>query len=116
MLDKITGSCHLGRSTDLSRLWRIGTYYVWRVLLPACTLLIPAVIASECSAQSAVTSFHTIVAPKSGEDVANPCEYELRILSQDKNRIHGLFVVFERGPELQHFYEEREIVAFAREH
>jgi predicted esterase len=66
-------------------------------------------------AQSAVTSFHTIVAPKSGEDVANPCEYELRIFSENK-RIHGLFVVFERGPELQHFYEEPEIAAFAREH
>jgi hypothetical protein len=87
----------------LSRLWRIRTCYVWRVLFPAFTLLIAAVIPSECSAQSAVTSFHTIVAPKSGEDVANPCEYELRILSEGK-RIHGLFVVFERGPELQHFY------------
>lgn len=85
------------------------------MLFPAFTLLIAAVSLSECSAQSAVTSFRTIVAPKSGEDVANPCEYELRILSEDK-RIHGLFVVFERGPELQHFYEEPEIAAFAREH
>ena len=99
----------------MSRLWRIVTCYVWRVLFPTFTLLIPTVIPSECSAQSAVTSFHTIIAPKSGEDVANPCEYDLRILSEDK-RIHGLFVVFERGPELQHFYEEPEIAAFAREH
>ncbi len=97
------------------RLWRIGTSYVWRVLFPAFTLLIAAVNPSDCSAQSAATSFHTIVAPKSGEDFANPCEYELRILS-DHKRIHGLLVVFERGPELQHFYEEPEIAAFAREH
>jgi predicted esterase len=85
------------------------------VWFPTLTLLIAAISLSECSAQSAVTSFHTIVAPKSGEDVANPCEYDLRILSEGK-RIHGLFVVFERGPELQHFYEEPEIAAFAREY
>ena len=66
-------------------------------------------------AQDAVSSFHTIVAPKAGEDVANPCEYELRILSVNK-RIRALFVVFERGPELQHFYEQPEVAAFAREH
>jgi dienelactone hydrolase len=99
----------------LSHLWRIGTCYVWRVLFPTFALLIAAVSLSECLAQSAITSFHTIVAPKLGEDVANPCEYDLRILSENK-RIHGLFVVFERGPELQHFYEEPEIAAFAREH
>jgi dienelactone hydrolase len=85
------------------------------VLFPAFTLLIPTAIPSECFAQSAVTSFHTIVAPIPGEDVADPCQYDLRILSEDK-RIHGLFVVFERGPELQHFYEEPEVAAFARKH
>ena len=99
----------------MSHFWRIGTCYVWRVLFPTSALLIAAVSLSECAAQSAVISFHAIVAPKLGEDVANPCEYELRILSENK-RIHGLFVIFERGPELQHFYEEPEIAAFAREH
>lgn len=79
------------------------------------TLLIALVSLSDCSAQSTMTSFHTTVAPKSDEDVADPCQYELRILSERK-RIRGLFVVFERGPELQHFYEEPEIAAFAREH
>ena len=115
MLDRITGSCQLGGEDELSRSWSMGTCYVWRVLLPTLTLLIALVSLSDCFAQSAVTSFHTIVAPKPGEDVADPCQYELRILTERK-RIHGLFVVFERGPELQHFYEEPEVAAFAREH
>jgi dienelactone hydrolase len=84
-------------------------------LFPAFTLFIPTVIPSDCFAQNAVTSFHTIVAPQAGEDVAAPCQYDLRILSEAK-RIRGLFVVFERGPELQHFYEEPEVAAFARKH
>lgn len=85
------------------------------MLFPAFTLFIPTVIPSDCFAQSAVISFHTIVAPQAGEDVAAPCQYDLRILSEAK-RIRGLFVVFERGLELQHFYEEPEVAAFARKH
>ena len=72
--------------------------------------------ASRCGlAQRVTTSFHTVVAPESGEDIADPCNYELRILSANQ-RIRGLFVVFERGPELQHFYEEPEVAAFAEQH
>ena len=58
--------------------------------------------------QGITTSFHTTVAPKIGENVANPCEYDLRVLNPNK-RIQALFVVFERGPELQHFYDESEV-------
>jgi predicted esterase len=93
-----------------------GVCYVWRVVGVTIVLFIIATVGRfEGLAQSGINSFHTIVAPKSGEDVANPCEYELRILSANK-RIRALFVVFERGPELQHFYEEPEVAAFAREH
>ena len=66
-------------------------------------------------AQTDTNSFHTTVAPRTGEDFANPCEHKLRILSANKP-IRALFVVFERGPELQHFYEEAEVAAFAKEH
>ncbi len=69
----------------------------------------------EAFSQGTITSFHTTVAPKTGENVANPCEYELQVLNANK-RIRALFVVFERGPELQHFYEESEVAVFAREH
>jgi hypothetical protein len=78
-------------------------------------LIIATVGRLEGLSQDTITSFHTTVAPKTSEDVANPCKYELRILNANK-RIRGLFVVFERGPELQHFYEEPEVAAFAREH
>ncbi len=69
----------------------------------------------DASSQGIITSFHTTVAPKIGENVANPCEYDLRVLNPNK-RIRALFVVFERGPELQHLYDESEVGAFAREH
>jgi predicted esterase len=91
-------------------------FYVWRVVRFTIVLFVIATTGRfERLAQSEINSFRTIVAPKSGEDVANPCEYELRILSANKG-IRALFVVFERGPELQHFYEEPEVAAFAREH
>jgi hypothetical protein len=86
---------------------------VGRVTIVLC--FITAVGRLEGFAQVTNSSFRTAVTPKVGEDVANPCEYELRILSANK-RIRALFVVFERGPELQHFYEQPEIAAFAREH
>ena len=89
---------------------------VWHLMRATVVLLI-ITVAGRCEglAQRMTTSFQTVVAPESGEDVANPCKYELRILSANK-RIRGLFVVFERGPELQHFYEEPEVAAFAEQH
>jgi dienelactone hydrolase len=89
---------------------------VWHAMRITAVLVIIAFPSlSDGLAQGRTTSFHTVVAPQPGEDVANPCEYELRILSA-KKRIHGLFVVFQRGPELQHFYEEPEVAAFAEQH
>ena len=89
---------------------------VWRAVRVTILLFIITTVGRIAGlAQGPISSFHTIVAPESGEDVANPCEYELRILSA-KKRIRALFVVFERGPELQHFYEQPEVAAFAREH
>jgi predicted esterase len=93
-----------------------GISYAWRAVRVTIVLFIIAIVGRfEGLAQGTISSFHTTVTPKSGEDVANPCEYELRILSA-KKRIRALFVVFERGPELQHFYEQPEVAAFAREH
>jgi hypothetical protein len=89
---------------------------VWRAVRVTILLFIITTVGRIAGlAQGTISSFHTIAAPESGEDVANPCEYELRILSA-KKRIRALFVVFERGPELQHFYEQPEVAAFAREH
>ena len=89
---------------------------VWRLGRVSFVLLVIATICQlNALSQDATTSFHTIVIPQSDENVAKPCEYDLRILNANK-RIRALFVVFERGPELQHFYEEPEVAAFAREH
>ncbi|MCU1322942.1 MAG: hypothetical protein JWM43_2591 [Acidobacteriaceae bacterium] len=100
----------------MSRLVTTGICYVWRVVRVTIVLFIITTVGRfEGLAQGTIRAFHTTVTPKLGEDVANPCEYEMHILSANK-RIRALFVVFERGPELQHFYEQPEIVAFAREH
>ena len=89
---------------------------VWRLGRVTIVLLITSTLGQlNVLSQDATTSLHTIVVPKSDENVAKPCEYDLRILNANK-RIRALFVVFERGPELQHFYEEPEVAAFARKH
>jgi dienelactone hydrolase len=89
---------------------------VWRLGRVTFLLFMVATVGRlDALPQDATTSFHTIVVPKSDENVAKPCEYDLRILNA-KKRIRALFVVFERGPELQHFYEEPEVAAFAMEH
>jgi hypothetical protein len=96
----------------VSRLMTTVTWDVWRVLRVTFVLFIIATVGRlEALSQGTIASFHTTVVPKAGENVANPCEYELRILNA--TRIRALFVVFERGPELQHFYEEPEVAAFA---
>jgi predicted esterase len=89
---------------------------VWRLGWATTVLFIIATVGQlKVLSQGTTASFHTTVVPTSGENVAKPCEYDLRILNGNK-RIRALFVVFERGPELQHFYEEPEVAAFAREH
>lgn len=66
-------------------------------------------------AQGTVQLVRTTVAPNPGEDIAKPCDYEMKVMSESKT-IRAVFVVFERGPELQHFYDEPEVAAFARKH
>ncbi|RXH55753.1 hypothetical protein [Granulicella sibirica] len=89
---------------------------MWRVARPVIMIwCVITIVSSQGLAQGTVKSFHTTVAPKAGEDIAKPCEYDMKVPSETKT-ISALFVVFERGPELQHFYEEAELAAFATKH
>jgi hypothetical protein len=58
---------------------------VWRLGRVTFVLLMIATIGQlNALSQDATTSFHTIVVPKSDENVAKPCEYDLRILNANK--------------------------------
>jgi predicted esterase len=102
------GTVRLSWASFGRSVWRLG-----RVTIMLCFITIVGRL--EGCAQGTIQSFHTTVAPEVREDIAKPCEYELEILSESKT-IRALFVVFERGPEVQHFYNEPEVAAFAKKH
>lgn len=62
-------------------------------------------------AESHVPQFHTVVAPKDGEDVARPCEYELFTPSHGPFR--AVFVIYERGRDVQSFLTDPLVKLFA---
>lgn len=62
---------------------------------PAIGILLLVLVLVGGSAVAAET-FHTTVAPRDGEDIAEPCKYELTLLDPSK-RIEGVWVIFERS-------------------
>lgn len=55
------------------------------------------------------------MAPLDGEDIAHPCQYEIRTPSS-ATRIRAVFIVFERGPGSIRFYNDPDIQSFADKH
>lgn len=78
-----------------------------RVALVSCALLASS---SQIKAQ-----LRTTVTPHAGEDIAHPCEYEMEI-PFPQQRIAGVFVIFERGPQSHTFYNDPEVRSFAASH
>ena len=57
--------------------------------------------------------FSTAVTPLPDEDLAEPCGYELTLL--DPSRVvRGVWVVFDRGRDMQRYYGDPEVQSFAR--
>lgn len=57
----------------------------------------------------------TSVAPEPGEDVTAPCHYELTLLDPART-IRGVWVIFDRGRDMQRYYGDPDVHAFARQH
>ena len=66
-------------------------------------------------AQAPLLSLHTTVSPLAGEDLARPCEYELASPSPSAV-FRGVFIVFERGRDIQRFYNDPNVRSFAQQH
>ncbi len=55
---------------------------------------------------------HTTVAPREGEDIARPCEYEM--VKPPSGTLRAAFVVFERGADVQSLYNDSVVRLFAQ--
>lgn len=64
--------------------------------------------------QPSRSSFEITIAPQAGEDIAQPCRYRLELLSSAK--VHGLFVIIERGPQSHRFFDDPDVRSFAKSH
>jgi len=60
-------------------------------------------------------SFQTTVAPAPGEDLARDCRYDLTLVT-GKKPIHGIWVIYDRGPQLTSFYSDADVAALAKRH
>ena len=58
-------------------------------------------------------SFQTVVQPLPAEDLAHDCHYELT-LPKEAKRIHGLWILYDRGPQITSFYSDPDVIALAK--
>lgn len=57
---------------------------------------------------AAASEYHTSVTPLANEDILNPCQYGLTILRPDRP-VRAVWVMFDRGMDFVHFYENAEV-------
>ena len=60
-------------------------------------------------------SFRTTVQPLPAEDLAQECHYELTLLGNG-GPISGLWIIYDRGPQITSFYSDPDVIAFAKRH
>jgi len=70
-----------------------------------------------CARASAApdTVFETSVAPRSDEDLAAACRYELTVMDPART-IKGVWVIFDRGRDMLRYYADPDVRSFARRH
>ena len=74
-----------------------------------------AIWSGSACGQSPPPSLRTSVLPLAGDDIARPCEYELATpLTSEAYR--AVFVIFERGQDIQHLYSDPRVRSFAERH
>lgn len=60
-------------------------------------------------------SFQTTVAPEPGEDLARDCHYDLTLVTGNKT-INGIWVIYDRGPQITSFYSDADVTSLAKRH
>jgi hypothetical protein len=63
---------------------------------------------------SVAEPIQTLVTPLAGEDIAQPCAYNLAVPEQQK--VEAVFVIFERGKDSHRFFEDPDVRSFAHHH
>src|SRR5580658_6216426 len=58
-------------------------------------------------------SFQTTAAPAPGEDLARACHYDLTLVT-GKKPINGIWVIYDRGPQITSFYSDADVIALAK--
>jgi dienelactone hydrolase len=64
---------------------------------------------------SRAQSHETTVAPLPGEDFAGPCRYDISFPA-GKGTAKAVWVTFDRGQDIMKFYEDPDVLSFARRH
>jgi dienelactone hydrolase len=84
----------------------------YRRFLPGLFFVLASVC---CFAQANPPALRTIVPPLAGEDVARPCEYIL-IAPTSGAAFRAVFVVFERGRDMENFFNDPIVRLFGERH
>jgi hypothetical protein len=65
------------------------------------------------AANALAQSFQTTVQPQPKEDLAQSCHYELTLVA-GKQKVHGVWVIYDRGPQITSFYSDPDVAALAK--
>lgn len=60
-------------------------------------------------------SFQATVVPRPGEDLARDCHYDLT-LPTGKKMVNGIWVIYDRGPQITSFYSDADVITLAKRH
>ena len=65
------------------------------------------------AANTFAQSFHTTVQPQPKEDLAKSCHYDLTLVA-GKQKFRGVWIIYDRGPQITAFYSDPDVAALAR--
>jgi len=65
------------------------------------------------SAMAQLPEYKATIAPRAGENVAQPCDYRALFPAGDR-KVRAAWVTYDRGPDITSFYSDPEVMAFAK--
>jgi len=65
------------------------------------------------SAMAQLPEYKATIAPRAGENVAQPCDYRA-LFPAGERKVKAAWVTYDRGPDITGFYSDPEVMAFAK--
>src|ERR1700676_4910190 len=90
----------------------MGCFLYPRLLLVPGLLVVSVFGTSKLFSQSEDLHLRTTVVPLGDEDLSSPCVYDI-VIPAPNARTRAVWVVFERGLDVQRFYDDVQVRAFA---